>query len=297
MAPGCAGRGAAIADSGTASDGPAALDAVPDRSVSELDLTWRGRPAGRAREELWARGGASGFRFARRERWRVMRGGALVEWETEVVIDADRELRGEKVTLYRDRVLAGSARRSRSGWVIEASASGGARLAPARAEPAELVLVRLALSGASSWAGPVLLAGFDFAVAELAVEPDGSARRIVLSGPAGVQETRVWLGRGGTTERAGAAGRRPTSSSSARSVSAAGRPGAPHAARTKLLSTSSSRPRRPAATGPLLASDSPGSASGPAHPAGGSSSASRRPRPTKVSGLRSSSPIRRPAIL
>jgi transglutaminase-like putative cysteine protease len=165
---------------------------------AEFELRWRGRPVGAAREQLVARPGASGYRFERRERWRVARGDSAVEWEVEVIIDTDGELRGERVALFRDRQLRGSARRTRTGWHIEAA--GESRRAPAAAEPAELVLLQLARRRQASWSGTVLLAGFEFAVARLAVEPDGARdrRRVTLAAAAGRLQTRVQLRADGT---------------------------------------------------------------------------------------------------
>jgi Transglutaminase-like superfamily len=165
---------------------------------AEFELRWRGRPVGAAREELVARAGASGYRFERREQWRVARGDSAVEWEIEVVIDTDGELRGERVALFRDRQLRGSARRTRAGWLIEAA--GESRRAPADAEPAELVLLQLTRRRRARWSGNVLLAGFEFAVAQLAVEPDGAPdrRRVILAGAAGRLHTRVQLRADGT---------------------------------------------------------------------------------------------------
>jgi len=171
---------------------------------ADFDLRWRGHLAGRAREELIA-GIRGGYRFSRRESWRVARGGSVLEWETEIVIDADRELRGERVWLYRDRRLRGSARRARAGWTIEVPGES-VRGAPAAAEPVELVPLRLAMRREARWAGPVLLAGFELAVARLTVEPDSlpgaraSRRRVVLSGPGGRIESRVQLRADGTLD-------------------------------------------------------------------------------------------------
>jgi len=164
---------------------------------AEFDMSWRGHPAGEAVEELVERGG--GLRFARRERWRLLRGGSPVERQIEIVIDTDRELRGERIAVYRDGALHGRARRERGRWLIEEA--GQARLAPRGAEPAELVLHRRARG--QRWAGPVLLAGFDFAVARLEIEPAGQReRRVTLVGPAGRVESRVQLRADGTVERA-----------------------------------------------------------------------------------------------
>lgn len=174
---------------------------VLDSYRAEFDLRWRGHLAGRAREELSARPGASGYRLARSESWRVARGDSVVEWEIEVVIDADSRLRGERIAFYRDRRLRGSARRVAGGWIIETPDQPPRRAPPA--EPAELVLLRAARPGAAGWSGPVLLAGFDFAAAELAVEPVAARElRAVLTAPAGRLQTRVWLRGDGTVERA-----------------------------------------------------------------------------------------------
>jgi Transglutaminase-like superfamily len=169
---------------------------------ADFELSWRGRPVGAAREELVARAGASGYRFERRERWRVARGESAVEWEIEVVIDTDGALRGERIALFRDRQLRGSARRTRAGWLIEAA--GERRRAPADAEPAELVLLRMARRRQARWSGRVLLAGFEFAVAHLAVEPDGAPdrRRMTLAAAAGRLQTRVQLRADGTVAMA-----------------------------------------------------------------------------------------------
>ncbi len=194
-----AGPGCGTADT---RDSVAAVPAdVLDSYRAEFDLRWRGHLAGRAREELSARPGASGYRLSRSERWRVARGDSVVEWEIEVVIDADSRLRGERIAFYRDRRLRGSARRASSGWIIE-SADEAPRRAPA-AEPAELVFLRASRPGAARWSGPVLLAGFDFAAAELAVEPVSARElRAVLTAASGRLQTRVWLRGDGTVERA-----------------------------------------------------------------------------------------------
>jgi Transglutaminase-like superfamily len=169
---------------------------------AELDLSWLGYRVGRAVEELVARGGGSGYRLARVERWRAARGGHPVEWQVEVIVDADEALRGEKIVLFRDRRPTGSARRAREGWLIE-TAGEAPRLAPADAEPAELVMRRMMMAGEDRWAGRVLLAGLDFAVARLEIEAEGGgAWRATLSGTAGRLETRMWLRRDGSVERA-----------------------------------------------------------------------------------------------
>lgn len=178
-----------------------AADIAPAPYRAEFGLYWRGRPAGLAREELAARPAARGYRFARWERWQVTRGGSPVEWETEVVIDTDAELRGERISLYRDRRLRGSALRTQSGWLVEAADEAPRRLA-AGVEPAELVLLRVHRLRQARWAGKVLLAGLEFAVADLAVERRSAVQRLVLSGPAGRQETLLTLRADGTLERA-----------------------------------------------------------------------------------------------
>jgi transglutaminase-like putative cysteine protease len=194
---GCAAERAGVNVQTEVVEQPARTGAA-EHTVSHFSLSWRGRPAGLAREVWSARPG--GFRLARWERWRIARAGAPVEWETEIVVDADLALRGQRIALYRDRVLRGSARRTPGGWMVDDARAGAAIRAPARAEPAELVLRRV---GRAAWTGPVVLAGLDFAVAELAVGPvRGDARRVVLRGAAGRVEGRVWLRADGGVERA-----------------------------------------------------------------------------------------------
>src|SRR5262245_44842410 len=75
-------------------DLPRAAERPRARSV-EYELTWRGRPIGRAVETLEQTPG--GQRLVRRETVAVKRSGTVVESELAISIDTDRQLRPRQV--------------------------------------------------------------------------------------------------------------------------------------------------------------------------------------------------------
>jgi hypothetical protein len=142
--------------------------AAPPPARAAWALSWHGAPIGGA----WERD--DGTRFERRERIVVRRGDEVVV--SELVITIDRDERGEPVAIDVSRwqdgpVLAGVARRSDDGWMVEVEGEPAVRLPGA--PPFELV-VRDAVRN-HGHLGTVILPGWGFAVAELELLADGPA--------------------------------------------------------------------------------------------------------------------------
>lgn len=172
-------------------------------------ITWNGARIGDASESLHAHG-ADGLRFERRERITVTRGEALAHAETLLIIDTDPALRAHRVTIRQlssGAIRRGEARRNDQGdWLIR-YADEPPRIAHGAATPAELVPLLLAATDRAhkprrSFEGPVMLAGYGFAIADLQVRPM-SARTLLatLSTPGGSLRGQFFLGQSGVIVR------------------------------------------------------------------------------------------------
>ncbi len=127
-------------------------------------LTWRGAPIGVAWEI------EQDGRFTRRERVIVRRGDAIVATELSIEVVRDEAGAPSTITVARwgdGPALAGRATRTARGWAVAIEGEAAASL-PA-AVPFELA-VREAW-GRGGFHGPVVLAGWGFAVAELSLAP------------------------------------------------------------------------------------------------------------------------------
>ncbi|MBE7448366.1 MAG: transglutaminase domain-containing protein [Kofleriaceae bacterium] len=157
---------------------PAALapagDHAPDPGVTPPPrvawaLTWRGAAIGGAWEH------DDGARLTRRERVVVRRGDEVVVSELTLAIERDAAGRARAIDVARWQdgpMLAGTARRDAGGgWRIEVE--GEPAVTVPDAAPFELVLREVGPTG--TFRGPVLLAGWGFAVAELDLAPDPGA--------------------------------------------------------------------------------------------------------------------------
>lgn len=135
--------------------------ARPERSYA---LTWGGAALG------WARERDDGRRWIRHEQVVVRRGDAIVASELELTITRDDTGAAATVELARWQdgpVLRGRATAIAGGWRIEVDGEPLV-IAPA-ATPFELAIAAPPPTG---FRGPVLLAGYGFAVADLALVPD-----------------------------------------------------------------------------------------------------------------------------
>ncbi|HEU5055439.1 MAG TPA: transglutaminase family protein [Kofleriaceae bacterium] len=177
-------------------DPAAAADLTGYRAVFEL--RWGGQAIGQAHEHL-VRAAGGGYRFERREEWRVRRGPAEVAGGAAVAIETTAALEPVRVEV-RGGAAAGTARREGDRWRI---AVAGEAPRTGRGMPIEILPILLARRGQARWSGPVLLSGLGFAPAHAVVEPDGEAGRLVqISGPAGILTTRIALRPDGTVARA-----------------------------------------------------------------------------------------------
>lgn len=132
---------------------------VVDRSYA---LTWGGAALG------WARERDDGQRWQRREQIVIRRGDQIVASELELSIerDVDGVTRTIELARWQDGpVLRGRATAIAGGWRIDVD--GEAALTAPPATPFELAIARAPATG--GFRGPVLLAGYGFAIAELAV--------------------------------------------------------------------------------------------------------------------------------
>lgn len=138
-------------------------------------LTWRGAAIGGAWEH------DDGARLTRRERVVVRRGDEVVVSELTLAIERDAAGRARAIDVARWQdgpMLAGTARRDAGGgWRIEVE--GEPAVTVPDAAPFELVLREVGPTG--TFRGPVLLAGWGFAVAELDLTPDPGAPGVQLA--------------------------------------------------------------------------------------------------------------------
>jgi hypothetical protein len=166
-----------------------------DRYQAAFELRWRDQPIGWAEETLAPSTG--GYRFERRERWRIARDGVQLEAAIRIAIDTDRELEPVRIEVLGGEV-DGVAHYGGEDWRIT-----GDEARRIEGIPLELLALRLARTGEVAWRGPVLWAGLGFAGADAVVEPTGERRRVVtILGAAGALVTHVELRADGTVERA-----------------------------------------------------------------------------------------------
>ncbi len=175
----------------------------PALHTSTYYLTWQGKRIGQARERFHR--SKSGVRIIRSEEIRVMRGGVIVESETEIIITADANLHATRVEL-RARAGAitrtGHALRADDGrWVI-ALEGEKVRKAPADAVPLELVPYLVGKRGVANFSSRVLLAGYGFAVTDMQLDHKGKRGRAILRTKWGDIETSLVLGKNGKLVRA-----------------------------------------------------------------------------------------------
>jgi transglutaminase-like putative cysteine protease len=176
-------------------DPAAAADLSEYRAVFEI--RWGDQPIGEARERLH-RAPGGGYRFERRERWRVRRGAAEVAGELIVTIATTPALEPLRVEV-RGGAASGVARREGDLWQI---AVAGEVPRTARGTPIEILPLLLARRRDARWSGPVLMAGLGFAPASAVVEPAGDdGRRVQISGPGGTVTARIALRPDGTVAR------------------------------------------------------------------------------------------------
>ena len=176
-------------------DPAAAADLSGYRAVFEI--RWGGQPIGQARERL-VRAADGGYRFERREEWRVRRGADEVAGELTVVIATTAALEPVRIEV-RGGAASGVARREGGLWRI---AVAGELPRTARGVPIEILPLLLARRGEARWSGPVLVSGLGFARARAVVEPDGEGgRRVQISGPGGTTTARIALRADGTIAR------------------------------------------------------------------------------------------------
>ncbi len=183
---------------------------------AHFEIAWNGARVGDASEYLRLRQG-HGMRFERRERITVRRGEALAHSETDIGIELDADFQAQRVTVHSiasGMMRTGVAQRNRHGdWSVE-FADEPERRVPGRAVPAEIVPLLLARAAHSDpgadrdrvgevrFEGPVLLAGYGFAVADLRVEQEAPGRLVaLLSTPEGTLRSRFFLAQGGTISR------------------------------------------------------------------------------------------------
>jgi len=166
----------------------------PALHTSTYYLTWQGKRIGQARERFFR--SASGVRLVRNEEIHVMRGGELVNSETEIIIQADKNLHATRVDLRARAgavVRSGHALRADDGRWIIALEGEAVRKAPASAVPLELVPYVLGMQGVSIYRSKVLLAGYGFAVTDMTVTREGTRGTVVLKTKWGNIESRLVL--------------------------------------------------------------------------------------------------------
>lgn len=166
-------------------------------------LLWDGQRIGHAVEELSRT--PSGHRLERTEVVSVVRSSTRVQSRTRISIDTDRELHPLRVyveTRAGATTTTGLAERIGTGdWRCQFGDEIGVTL-PALSEPSELVVYRMARTGERRFSGPVFLAGFGFASAELTIEPvSDSTLRATATTAAGVSASTISLRPDGTVER------------------------------------------------------------------------------------------------
>jgi transglutaminase-like putative cysteine protease len=133
-------------------------------------LTWRGAPVG------WAVEREADGRITREEHLRMLRDGVEVAIELDVAIDVAADLTPRALHVDRRdgaRVESLRATRAGDGWRRDGSA---AVFAPPDAVPSELVPALVRMRG--SFAGPVILAGWDLAVGDGVVASAGNRRLV-----------------------------------------------------------------------------------------------------------------------
>ncbi len=176
---------------------------VPALHTSTYYLTWQGKRIGQARERFHR--SKSGVRIIRSEEIRVLRGGVVVESETEIIITADANLHATRVELRAQAgaiTRTGHALRADDGrWVI-ALEGEKVRKAPADAVPLELVPYLVGKRGVANFSSKVLLAGYGFAVTEMQLDHEGKRGRAILRTEWGDIETSLVLGKNGKLVRA-----------------------------------------------------------------------------------------------
>lgn len=175
----------------------------PALHTSHYYLTWQGKRIGEARERFHR--SASGVRLIRNEEIRVMRGGVLVESDTEIVIHADKNLYATRVELRATSgavVRTGHALRADNGRWIIALEGEAVREAPADAVPLELVPYLVGKHGTPDFRSRVLLAGYGFAITSMSLAHEGREGKAVLETQWGDIETSLQLGKNGTLMRA-----------------------------------------------------------------------------------------------
>ncbi len=175
----------------------------PALHTTNYYLTWQGKRIGEARERFHR--SASGVRIIRNEEIRVMRGGNVVESETEIVIHANQQLYATRVELRARAgavVRTGNALRADNGKWIIALEGEPVREAPADAVPLELVPYLVGRHGSADFQSKVLLAGYGFAVTKMKLSHEGRQGKATLETQWGDIETRLVLGKDGTLVRA-----------------------------------------------------------------------------------------------
>lgn len=156
-------------------------------------LRWNGARIGDASE--WVRRHAGGLRFQREERVTVRRGDQIVPMLTRIAIDLDAELRAQELLIT--QISGPSESRGRAtrhastgDWLVQYDGED-ARTLPGDAVPAELIPLQLFARqqeynrGEAVFAGPVLLAGYGFALGHMSiVAEDAHEFSISLAGRA-----------------------------------------------------------------------------------------------------------------
>ncbi len=147
-------------------------------------LSWAGQRIGDAREHLVADPRAlGGYRFERRERVIVRRGGVATTASTTVLIDVDERLSARRVVVERSSGSSHSRgvaeRLPGDGWRVTFGASKP-RQVDGAAVPTTLVPLLVASAGAKpgrAFEGPILVEGAGLAVARLALDVTPDRRR------------------------------------------------------------------------------------------------------------------------
>ena len=175
-------------------DDPAARPALAPRLAGHraaFRISWNGARIGDAYESLTAAGG--GWRFERRERIAVRRGGTVATTRTAVRIDVDEALRAQRIVVEREtgpaRSRGEAVRLKDESWRVSFG-DGPTRSVSGDAVPSTLVPLLVAGSGATpgrAYDGPILIEGAGLALAELAldVSPDGRRTFARIGTPSG----------------------------------------------------------------------------------------------------------------